>query len=144
AEERIWRRWLDWPWYGPLQGLRLIAHPQVPWYAVEAAFDLMALLLGALCCLYLSRRRAYLPLGYVLYALAGLLLALCSPIHPLKPYVLAAKFSLPRSLLVLFPLYVAAAELASRSRWGPRLLVSLSALGCIALTFLFACGLGIA
>lgn len=144
AEAAIWRRWLDWPWYGPLQGLGLLGHAHAPWYAVEATLDLAALALALWGCAALTRRGAALPGRYAAFAWAGTLLPLCMPLHPLPVDALAAQFSLPRYLMALFPLYVAAARPLARRPKAARLAVALSAGCCLLLAALYCCGFSVA
>ncbi len=150
AEYAIWGRELDWPWYGVMRNLSILLRPAQPLAALRSGFDLavLALALALLCALLWPRASAVgarIPTSFVVWAGASLLLALSLTLHPIpgdsqSPYF-DALFSLPRYLLVVFPLAI---PLAARCQRSPRARAGILAFSaCLggALTFAWACGL---
>lgn len=153
AEYAIWGRELDWPWYGVARNLSILLRPAEPLVALRSAFDLAALvlalvLLGALLWLRASSTGAAgrrIPTSFVVWAGASLLLSLSLTLHPIpgdaqSPHF-DALFSLPRYLLVVFPLALPAATLCQRSPHARAGILVFSACLGVALTFAWACGL---
>lgn len=145
AERVFSTRTLDWPWYGPIQGVQLLLGGVDPYFAARAAFDLGALVVAVLCCVALARGRTpRLPLSYAVFAWAVLGLTLMTPLHPASLQAGDAQYSLPRYLAVVFPIYFVLAAWCAGSRWRSLALVALSLAACIALAFLQATGSAIA
>jgi len=150
AEYAIWGRELDWPWYGAARNLSILLRHAEPLAALRAAFDLAALALAlALLCALVWRRASVaggrIPTSFVVWAGASLLLALSLTLHPIpgdsqSPHF-DALFSLPRYLLVVFPLAIPVAALCQRSPRARAGILAFSACLGIALTFAWACGL---
>lgn len=150
AEYAIWGRELDWPWYGVARNLTILLRPTEPLAALRSAFDLAALalalvLLCALVWLRASSAGRRIPTSLVVWAGASLLLSLSLTLHPIpgdaqSPHF-DALFSLPRYLLVVFPLAIPVAVLCQRSLRARAGVLALSACLGVALTFAWACGL---
>lgn len=116
-----WSRAFEWPWTTILDSLRVFFAPDaagrpvfapswdMPDHLLEALFLVTALAL-LLYAVWESWRRR-LPFSYVLYAAAGMLLPLLTPVQD-QPAL-----SFPRFALVLFPLFIVLAQISLRARW---------------------------
>lgn len=115
AARTNYSRWLDWPWYGPLVGLAVVARHADPWPTARALLELATVACALACAVALARRRLLrMPSSYIAYGWAVLVFTLAIPIHGATTN---AQYSLPRYLLVDFPLYLAPAALCARNRW---------------------------
>jgi Gpi18-like mannosyltransferase len=93
-----WKRHLDWPWYGVISGIQSFGHTS-PAVAFGTARDLLFVALWIVVSVALRKR---LPPAYVAFAWGCLVLVLCMPQHARTGQEL---FSLPRYMLVCFPVY---------------------------------------
>jgi Mannosyltransferase (PIG-V) len=154
AAERDWHRSLRPPWIAAIHGARwawhsvkaIIADPapymhieRLPfrdqWFVLGDLTAFIALVLAVVLLAVCWRR---LPIAYTAFAAASLLLPLCYP-TPETPLL-----SMPRFVLVDFPLFIALAVLVVRrpvARWAV-LAVMVAAL--VVLTTLFADGMWVA
>jgi hypothetical protein len=101
-----------------------------PFVVARHNIELFAWLLLGLGALALGLRR--LPLAYLGYVVAALALPLSYPVEP-QPLM-----SLPRFLLVLFPLFVAVAAWAEEGRRRGPVLLGASAIGLAVYSGIFA------
>ncbi|HEY7983505.1 MAG TPA: mannosyltransferase family protein [Ktedonobacterales bacterium] len=123
-----WGRRLDWPWYGIVSDLRALGHTSVT-AQFQATRDLIFAVGWVVLCALMWRR---LPRSYVLFAWAGATLALLMPLHLSAGFEL---FSVPRYMLVCFPIYWLLA------RWGKRGLAHLAIVcGLLLLSLVLAVG----
>ena len=125
--EKVWYRQSTFPlitiWHGAEQawnGLRQLLHgPNPPYYiplyaagptgaALQDIILFLFLVLGLTGLVAMARR---LPVAYTLYTLALLVLALADPVS-LQPLA-----SLPRYMLVIFPLFIWGAQFVQRRGW---------------------------
>jgi hypothetical protein len=134
SEAQNWGRHLDWPWVGLLRSLAMVlAH-----FPSVAGMDLLfALLWLGLAGSMLWPSARSLPLGYVVYAWASLLLVLAAPLHLAGESPLA---SISRYMLVSFPCTVRLAQISTRSRWLHYAMLAATICQLVALTWLFAQG----
>ncbi len=101
-----------------------------PFVVARHNIELFAWLVAALVALGLGLRR--LPLAYLAYVVVALALPLSYPVVP-QPLM-----SLPRFLLVLFPLAIAVAAWAEERRGRGRVLLGLGAVGLAVYSAIFA------
>src|SRR4051794_16043256 len=101
-----------------------------PFVAARHNIELFAWLVAGLWALAIGLRR--LPLAYIAYVVAALALPLSYPVVP-QPLM-----SLPRFLLVLFPLAIAVAAWASERRWRGPVLLTLGTIGLAVYSAIFA------
>jgi hypothetical protein len=144
----VWFRSFAGPFVGAWDGLvaagqgarQLLSGSREPVYFTAAGGDpfvvarhnieLLAWLVLGLAALALGLRR--LPLAYIAYVVAALALPLSWPVEP-QPLM-----SLPRFLLVLFPLAIAVAAWAEEGRRRGPLLLGASAVGLAVYSGIFA------
>ncbi|MGZ3664131.1 MAG: mannosyltransferase family protein [Ktedonobacterales bacterium] len=143
-ERTYYARWLDWPWYGPGAEVGIVVRRLDVWPIAVAVLDLVTLLVALAGCIALVRAMATgrrLPLSYVMYGWVVLAFALVLPLHGADKNAL---YSLPRYLLVDFPLCLAIAMICAR-RLHTRAAVSAGAIiACLLLTLLQTAAFAIA
>jgi hypothetical protein len=148
AAQDVWFREFAGPFLGAWDGLvaawegarQLLSGSREPVFFTQAGGDpfvvarhnieLFAWLVAGLAALALCLRR--LPLAYLAYVVAALALPLSYPVVP-QPLM-----SLPRFLLVLFPLAIAVAAWASERRWRGPVLLALGTIGLAVYSAIFA------
>jgi hypothetical protein len=148
AAQDVWFREFAGPFLGAWDGLvaawegarQLLSGSREPVFFTQAGGDpfvvarhnieLFAWLVAGLAALALGLRR--LPLAYLAYVVAALALPLSYPVVP-QPLM-----SLPRFLLVLFPLAIAVAAWASERRWRGPVLLALGTIGLAVYSAIFA------
>jgi hypothetical protein len=148
AAQEVWFRSFAGPFVGAWDGLvaafqgarQLLSGSREPVFFGAAGGDpfvvarhnveLFAWLLLGLGALVLGLRR--LPLAYLGYVVVALALPLSYPVEP-QPLM-----SLPRFLLVLFPLFIAVAAWAEEGRRRGPVLLALSAIGLAVYSGIFA------
>ncbi len=148
AAQEVWFRSFAGPFVGAWDGLvaawqgtrQLLSGSREPVYFTEAGGDpfvvarhnieLFVWLLAGLAALALGLRR--LPLAYLAYVIVALALPLSYPVAP-QPLM-----SLPRFLLVLFPLAIAVAAWAQEGRRRGPVLLAAGAVGLAVYSGIFA------
>ena len=148
AAQEVWFRSFAGPFVGAWDGLvaavqgarQLLSGAREPVYFAKAGGDpfvvarhnieLLAWLLAGLVSLALGLRR--LPLAYIAYVVVALALPLSWPVEP-QPLM-----SLPRFLLVLFPLAIAVAAWAEEGRRRGPVLLALGVVGLAVYSGIFA------
>ena len=109
-EVNVWHRHLAMPWVGFTSTIRLLfSHTLTPYYMSKNVIDLV-LSLAFLGTLALGWRR--LPLYYSLFALAMALFSLSFPVAILEPLA-----SMPRYLMIIFPITVIFASWGKQTRF---------------------------
>jgi hypothetical protein len=103
---------------------------QSAYYAPTASVLGLPFLVFALGALVAGVRR--LPAAYIGYAVVSLLFYLSFPVRD------APLLSLPRFVVVVFPLFVALATVSERRRWLQAVIIVVSVLGLVLLTARFA------
>lgn len=141
-ERTYYARWLDWPWYGPAAGVAFVARHLDPWPTALAALELITLIAALAGCIALVKARCpRLPLSYVAYGWAVLVFTLVLPVHGADTDAL---YSLPRYLLVDFPIYLAIAMLSAHRRTARFAIIAGSAIACLLLALLQTAAFAIA
>lgn len=141
-ERTYYARWLDWPWYGPGVDVALVVRHLDLWPTVLATLELLTLIAALVGCIALvTVRSPRLPLSYVVYGWAVLVLTLVLPVHGADSDAL---YSLPRYLLIDFPICLAIAMLCSRRRNAHVVVIAGSIIACLQLALLQTAAFAIA
>ncbi len=131
-EAAVWNRHLSLPWQGIVASLQLMFDPRSNvWTRTQNLLDTLFTILP-LAILFIGWRR--IPLHYILFCLALALIALSFPIYYIEPLT-----SLPRYLLVAFPVTILCAMWGKHARFDAFYTAfSLPLFGLITIMFLVA------